>query len=151
MSLRYEQYWSLKKTQQFLRDLLDKSTRPKTVTELKRRALSCLRHYPHLHNNGEPIFSRDGFTVDRTSYCHTVFDPEELVHAAFRYFLGRRSISANAFAKDLAQAVPVLSKPTREMIAKEIQMGLETDSLGHQCDVEAWKETLGVLKKANKS
>jgi hypothetical protein len=148
MSLRYEQYHSLKKTQQFLRELLDKTTRPKTVRDLKKRALSCLRHYPFLHENGEPMFSRDDFTTDKSSFCHTIFDPNELVHAAFRYFLGRRTISANAFARDLARAVPVLSKPTREMIAQELRKAFEKDALGHKCDVEAWTETLSALEQS---
>ena len=59
MSLRYEQYWSLIKTQKFLRDLFDTKTRPKTVKELKNRAYSCLRHFPFLKENGMPYFSRD--------------------------------------------------------------------------------------------
>lgn len=65
MSLKYEQYHSLKKTQNFLRDLLSTDTRPKTVKELKDRAYSCLRHFPHLKENGEPMFSRDNF-LDET-------------------------------------------------------------------------------------
>jgi hypothetical protein len=63
MSLRYEQYWALRKTRQFLYDLLHPSTRPKTIGELKRRALSCSRHFPHLKENGRPIFSKDGFKM----------------------------------------------------------------------------------------
>jgi hypothetical protein len=62
MSLKYEQHHSLKKTQSFLRDLLFTDTRPKTVKELKDRAYSCLRHFPHLKENGEPMFSQDGFS-----------------------------------------------------------------------------------------
>jgi hypothetical protein len=149
MSLRYEQYHSLKKTQQFLRDLLDKTTRPKTVAELKKRALSCLRHYPFLHENGEPILSRDEFTIDRLSYCHTIFEPDELVHAAFRYYLGRRTISANAFARALAKAVPVLAKHTQNMIAKELRTARDRGELGDPCDIEAWSVTLAALDKAS--
>lgn len=61
MSLRYENYYALYKTREFLRDLLSTDTRPKTVKELKDRAYSCLRHYPFLKENGEPIFSKDDF------------------------------------------------------------------------------------------
>jgi hypothetical protein len=61
MSLKYEQYNSLVKTQKFLRDLLFTETRPKKVSELKDRAYSCLRHFPHLKENGEPMFSQDDF------------------------------------------------------------------------------------------
>ena len=61
MSLKYEQYNSLVKTQKFLRDLLFTDTRPKKVSELKERAYRCLRHFPHLKENGEPMFSGDDF------------------------------------------------------------------------------------------
>jgi len=61
MSLRYENYYALYKTREFLRELLHSSTRPKTVKELKDRAYSCLRHFPFLKDNGEPMFSQDDF------------------------------------------------------------------------------------------
>jgi hypothetical protein len=64
MSLRREQYWALKKTQDFLRDLLFTETRPKKVSELKERAYRCLKHFPFLDDNGRPMFSRDGFGPD---------------------------------------------------------------------------------------
>jgi hypothetical protein len=62
MSLRYEQYWSLRRTRQFLRDLLHPSTRPKTVKELRTRASACLRHFPFLEESGKPMWSQDEFT-----------------------------------------------------------------------------------------
>lgn len=61
MSLRFEQYHALKKTQQFLRDIYDPAKRPKTVKEWRLRASSCLRHFPFLKEDGEPIFSKDDF------------------------------------------------------------------------------------------
>ena len=61
MSLKYEQYNSLVKTQKFLRDLLFTDTRPKKVSELKERAYRCLRHFPHLKYNVETMFSQDDF------------------------------------------------------------------------------------------
>lgn len=61
MSLRSEQYYALHKTREFLRDLMYTKTRPKTVKELKDRAYSCLKHFPFLKENGEPIFSQDNF------------------------------------------------------------------------------------------
>jgi hypothetical protein len=64
MSLRREQYWALKKTQAFLRDLLFSETRPKKVSELKERAYRCLKHFPFLDDDGRPMFSRDGFGPD---------------------------------------------------------------------------------------
>jgi hypothetical protein len=64
MSLRAEQYYALRKTQAFLRDLLYKETRPKKAGELKERAYSCLRHFPYLDDNGKPMFSLDDFGPD---------------------------------------------------------------------------------------
>lgn len=61
MSLRYEQENALLITREFLLDLLNTSTRPKTVKELKERARRCLRHYPPLTKEGEPLFSTDTF------------------------------------------------------------------------------------------
>lgn len=63
MSLRYEQYWSLQKTQKFLRDLMTHRGRI-TKKELRDRAYSCLRHFPALAESGRPIFSSDPFTED---------------------------------------------------------------------------------------
>jgi uncharacterized protein with von Willebrand factor type A (vWA) domain len=74
------------------------------------------------------------------------FDPNELVHAAFRYFLGRRTISACAFADDLAEAAPALEKNTREMIIKEIKEAQKRNELGHQCDIEAWNKCLTTME-----
>jgi hypothetical protein len=63
MSLRYEQYTALRRTRQFLADLLHPSTRPKTVKELRGRASACLRHYPFLEESGKPMWSQDNFTA----------------------------------------------------------------------------------------
>jgi len=63
MSLRYEQYWSLRRTRQFLADLLHPSTRPKTVKEMRVRASACLRHFPFLEESGKPIWSQDEFAA----------------------------------------------------------------------------------------
>jgi hypothetical protein len=65
--LRREQYYALKKTQTFLRDLLFPDTRPKKVSELKARAHSCLRNYPFLDDDGKPLFSKDDFGPDDLS------------------------------------------------------------------------------------
>jgi hypothetical protein len=64
VSLRREQYWALKKTQTFLRDLLFTDTRPKKISELKDRAYRCLKHFPHLNDDGKPMFSKDDFGPD---------------------------------------------------------------------------------------
>lgn len=70
MSLKFEQYNSLVKTQKFLRDLLYTDTRPKKVSELKERAYRCLRHFPHLKENGEPMWSQDDFPCPKIQLIH---------------------------------------------------------------------------------
>ena len=61
MSLRYEQYRALQRSRDLLCDLLEPSRRPKTVKELRLRALSALRHFPFLRASGEPMWSQDDF------------------------------------------------------------------------------------------
>lgn len=63
MSLRYEQYNSLKTTRKFLRDLIMWEGRM-NKRDVRERALLCLHHFPFLHDTGEPMFSKDKFTVD---------------------------------------------------------------------------------------
>ena len=65
MSLRFQQYAALRQTRAFLRDLLETHTRPKTVKEMKVRALACLHHFPPLYDTGQPIWSEDEFTEDK--------------------------------------------------------------------------------------
>jgi hypothetical protein len=74
------------------------------------------------------------------------FDQNELVHAAFRHYLGRRTISACAFADDLAKAAPALEKGTRDMIIKEIKQAQERKALGDACDIEAWENCLTIME-----
>ena len=64
MSLRYEQRAALLKSRELLGDLLDAQKRPKTVKELRMRAMSALRHFPFLDHRGEPIWSNDPFSDD---------------------------------------------------------------------------------------
>ncbi len=75
----------------------------------------------------------------------THMDLEELVHASFRYYLGRRTIATVAFATNLAKVFFVLSDKTKEMLTRELlQAYAEVEknpawkSLGDQCDKEAW-------------
>jgi len=65
MSLRYEQHESLRRTKEFLFDLLYTETRPKTVKEMKSRVRKCLRHFPPLTETGEPLFSNDPWSNDK--------------------------------------------------------------------------------------
>ena len=65
MSLRYEQYNSLKITRELLFDLLEVKRYPKTKKEMRRRASACLKHFPPLSpTSGQPLWSRDDFTED---------------------------------------------------------------------------------------
>jgi hypothetical protein len=76
---------------------------------------------------------------------HKFFDINELIHASFRYYLGRRTISACFFAQHLARAWDRLNDQTREMIGKELLKAYEQADkypdlkvLGDQCDREMW-------------
>jgi len=62
MSLKYEQYHSLKMTKEFLQELLMK-TKPRK--EIKEKIRMCLRHFPVLEDSGKPIFSSDNLTEDK--------------------------------------------------------------------------------------
>jgi hypothetical protein len=64
MSLRYEQYNSLKRTREFLRSLLNLKMRPRRVQEIREQAYRCLHHFPPLHESGQPLWSLDDFTAD---------------------------------------------------------------------------------------
>jgi len=64
MSLRYEQYNSLAATKRFLKDLLTTQQYPQTKREMRDRVHRCLRHFPFLHESGQPIWSKDKFTKD---------------------------------------------------------------------------------------
>ena len=73
------------------------------------------------------------------------FDGDELIHAAFRYYLGRRTIATCAFAKDLAAAWDQLRDATKQMIGRELLQAYEeaekypeTRPLGDTCDREMW-------------
>ena len=65
MSLRYEQHESLRRTKEFLFDLLRTDKRPKTVKEMKARVRKCLRHFPPLTETGKPLFSNDPWSDDK--------------------------------------------------------------------------------------
>jgi hypothetical protein len=74
------------------------------------------------------------------------FDQNEIIHAAFRYFLGRRTISACAFARNLSKAASALEKNTRQMIIREIKQEQGREALGDACDIEAWEECLTTME-----
>jgi hypothetical protein len=76
----------------------------------------------------------------------------ELVFWAFRYFLGRQTIHTVVFARQLAEAWPLLEKKDQDMIRKELDATFARDDkirrspysevyqlpLGRDCDREAW-------------
>lgn len=78
---------------------------------------------------------------------------DALVHAAFRYYLGRRTIATCAFARGLARVWGELGDDVQEMIALELDEAFAADDeyrskgysnlplmLGDDCDREAWEE-----------
>ena len=81
------------------------------------------------------------------------FDQRELIIAAFRYYLGRMTISTTFFAQALAKAWMELEEGTRDIIARELEEAFKEDDkrraslkpstwlpLGHDCDRAAWEE-----------
>lgn len=70
MSLRLEQYHALHRTREFLRDLLTVDRYPRTKAEMRERACRCLKHYPFLRENGEPMFSQDNFGLETRNEKH---------------------------------------------------------------------------------
>ncbi len=64
MSLRREQYFSLKLGRALLADLLDPRATPRVPRPVRDRASRALKHFPALDDNGKPIFSRDQFGPD---------------------------------------------------------------------------------------
>jgi hypothetical protein len=46
MTLPYERYSAIKRTEQFLKDLMDPKKTPRVPKEIRKQAYYCLRHYP---------------------------------------------------------------------------------------------------------
>lgn len=64
MSLRYEQYQSLRRTRKLLCTLIRARQKDLRIGELRKEASACLRHFPYLTEQGQPIWSKDEFTED---------------------------------------------------------------------------------------
>lgn len=62
MSLRNEQYRSLKSTREFLHELIMCNDTPRNIAKT---AYRCAYHFPALDDRGEPIWSLDDLTEDR--------------------------------------------------------------------------------------
>jgi hypothetical protein len=69
------------------------------------------------------------------------FSDDDLLQAATRYYIGRRTIAANWHAQMLAKSWHLLSDNTRRIIYRDI---LEADDLGDRMDVEQWLHVLRV-------
>ncbi len=73
----------------------------------------------------------------------------ELVFWSFRYFLGRTTIHATVFARELAASWVYLDEKTQEAIRRELnaefarddaaRQNLSRTTLGHDCDRAAWQ------------
>ena len=50
---------------------------------------------------------------------------DDLIFWSFRYFLGRQSIAASSFARDLERAWELLSAKSQKMIEKEVDEALD--------------------------
>lgn len=98
--------------------------------------------------------------ADKELLAHINETPSELVFWSFRYFLGRMTIAACAFAENLAKSWPYLDKNVQSLIMRELEHEFEQDDkaredraekgdasmykyslpLGHACDREAWQK-----------
>jgi hypothetical protein len=81
----------------------------------------------------------------KTKTILDVMDLDELIHASFRYYLGRRTISTCTFAKNLARIFSLLNKHTKQMLSRELLQAYEAAErlpdakiLGDQCDLKYW-------------
>lgn len=61
MSLLYEQYAALRRTRRLLVSLLDPRQTPRVPRAVRREAHACLRHFPFLFEDGEPMWSKSPF------------------------------------------------------------------------------------------
>jgi hypothetical protein len=50
MTLPHERYNSVRRTEEFLRDLMDPKKTPRVPKEVRKQAYYCLRHYPSKYN-----------------------------------------------------------------------------------------------------
>jgi len=50
MTLPYERYNAIKRTEEFLKDLMDPKKTPRVPKKIRRQAYYCLRHYPGGYN-----------------------------------------------------------------------------------------------------
>ena len=88
-------------------------------------------------------------TLGRLLVAH--FDPHELLCASARYFIGRSTLSTNAFAETLAEVWACLPKWTQGVIRRDLEEAFRGDDiardagragyyLGQDCDRAAWEK-----------
>jgi hypothetical protein len=89
--------------------------------------------------------------------------PSDLIFWSFRYFIGRRSIHAACFARQLSVAWPHLEERVQNLIYPELAeeferddearaRGVEYKPLGSDSDRQAWQEVMNAIEQhGNKS
>ena len=88
--------------------------------------------------------------IDKSHLHLTAFDPHSLLIAAQRYYQGRRTIATASFARELAEAWPMIPAHTRNIIRRDLEQAFKDDDnarargetyrpLGMDCDREAWE------------
>lgn len=87
---------------------------------------------------------------DKHLLAHIGETPSELVFWSFRYFIGRRSIHASAFARRLAFVWPFLDERVRDTIKHDIEDEFARhDRLSQRLPLsEEWQNVLDVSKDA---
>lgn len=68
----YDQYKTIRRARNFLRSLLDPKETPKLPRKYRTEAYRCLRHFPTLHDSGQPIWSQDPFTEDEPNNTESI-------------------------------------------------------------------------------
>ena len=105
----------------------------------------------HLHTVPTDEIKAEWFEslIARWNKRHETFEQNTLVHAAFRYYLGRQTIAMHSFIDELCANWLTLSRATRTMIGRELEEAFERDErdrkehrafhpLGMDCDKQAW-------------
>ncbi len=67
---------------------------------------------------------------------------ENMIMWAFRYALGRKTGAVNSVIRHLKIHWKDLEQFTRDQIKREIQMAIDQDRAGMDCDIRDWKEIL---------
>ena len=88
---------------------------------------------------------------DKHLLAHIGETPSDLVFWSFRYFIGRRSIHASAFAQRLAFVWPFLDDRVRNLISHDIEDEFARhDRLSQSPPLsEEWQNVLDVSKQAS--